>query len=102
MTPELVPLLGALGVFLTAAVTWLVARRKTSGTVATSEAEEIWTANRELRDMLLSEARERTAENKVLRVENERCRAESAVLRARIITLEELAARLTHRIGELE
>lgn len=91
----LVPLFGMLGVLATATVTWLVARRKTSGTVGTSDAEEIWIANRELREMLLAEAKSRTAENLALRAENERCRADAETLRARIVVLENLVAKLS-------
>lgn len=78
MDPLFAGMLTALITALVAAAsTWFVAKRKAGGTVKTSEASEIWTANRELREMLIKEAATRTAENELLRKEAEARRKEA-------------------------
>lgn len=108
MDVVLVPLFGFLGVAITSWAGWRIARRKTGGTVATSEASEIWTANRELREMLMKEAATRTAENTELRreadarrIENDQLRRENTEMSQRIAELEAITVFLKRRVSEL-
>lgn len=103
-----VPIFGFLGVLVTAVIGWVVVKHKTSGTVATSEAAEIWTANRELRDMLVAEAATRTAENVALRreaeerrKEMEECHAKGREMVARIAVLEADNAQIRAELVEM-
>lgn len=88
------PIGAVLTAFVSALVVWLVAKRKGSGTVQTSEAAELWTANQEFRNMLLEEARARTAENKALREEAAKCHEEQAEMKRRLEAMEKELERL--------
>lgn len=104
----IVPLFAFLGALITALGGWMIYKRKTGGTVATSEASEIWTANRELREMLMNEASTRTKENLALRAEveerrkeNERCHAAELEMKKRIDELEVNARDLQQEVADL-
>lgn len=85
-----------LGVILAAIVSgivsWLVAKRKSGGTVKTSESTELWNASQELRKMLQDEAKARTEENRALRQEAVDCHKIQAGLERRIMELERQVA----------
>lgn len=78
---------------------WFALKRKGGGTVKTSEASELWTANAEFRTMLLTEARERSQENTSLRDEMAECHRERDLLESRVTTLEREIARLKRGRG---
>lgn len=78
MSPTLLPGLAALiGTLAGVAATYLVASRKSSGRIRTSEAEVLWEASESIRHDL-------TAEVAVLRAEVVALKAELAQLRARL------------------
>ncbi len=78
-------LAGLAGVVITAAVTYLLGRRAKSGTVATSEAADLW-------DTLRSELARLTTEAVTCRAEMATARAEAAAMRIELSALrEELA-----------
>lgn len=86
---------GVAGVFVTAIVTYLVARRKSSGTVDTSEADSLWNESRTLRDALRDEVRDLRA-NLTLAVATEN-QLRQALYEAQMKTGE-----LTLRVAALE
>lgn len=101
--------LATAGAALTALVTWLVARRQTSGRVATSDAEQLWQESQSMRaDMrkeivgLRSELEAARKETHDLRVELEASRKESRALRAELATLRRRMAESEGRIDHLE
>jgi hypothetical protein len=78
VSPTLLPGLAALiGTLAGVAVTYLVATRRSSGRIRTSEAEILWEASESIRHDL-------TAEVAVLRGEVAALKAELAQLRARV------------------
>lgn len=78
MSPTLLPGLAALiGTLAGVAATYLVASRKASGRIRTSEAEVLWEASESIRHDL-------TAEVAVLRAEVASLKAEIAQLRSRL------------------
>lgn len=77
MSPSLLPALAALiGTLAGVAATYLVASRRSSGRIRTSEAEVLWEASESIR-------RDLTAEVAVLRAEVATLKTELAQLRAR-------------------
>lgn len=78
MSPTVLPGLAALiGTLAGVAATYVVASRKSSGRIRTSEAEVLWEASESIRHDL-------TAEVAVLRAEVATLKAEIAQLRARL------------------
>lgn len=78
----LLPLLsGALAAVITAFVTYLIARRQSSGRVGTSDAATLWEESQAMRKELRDEVRE-------LRIEISQNRKEIDQLRTRIRELE--------------
>lgn len=101
------PLATILAAIFGAIGTWLVGKRKTSGSVKTSEASELWQANSEFRTMLIEEARSRTNENQLLRTEVKELRDEAndchqaqAIMETRLASLERENVRLKRLVGE--
>jgi uncharacterized protein (DUF3084 family) len=75
---------GTVGIILVATIgalsTWLVTKRKASGSVVTSEAETLWSQSQEMRDELRNEV-------VALRKRIETVEAEAAAKQSEIITL---------------
>jgi len=93
--PIILAFVGPLGVFLTAYVTWMVAKRKSSGTVQTSESGELWeawsklqAAADQLREDMAAELITVREENKMLRGEVDTLKAEIRTLRDKVRNLE--------------
>lgn len=72
---------------------YLAARRKGSGSVKTSDAEQLWQANSEFRTLLIQEARDRSNENIKLR-------EETSMLHTKVGMLEKEVIRLKRIVGE--
>lgn len=108
-TAVIVAVSAAIGVGLTGLVTWLVARRQTSGSVATSDAAQLWQEGQSIRaDMRteivglraeLAAAREETRE---LRDELAASRSETRALRAELVALRKRLAKSEGRIDLIE
>lgn len=80
---------------------WLLAKQKGSGTVKTSDAEQLWQANSEFRTMLINEARDRSEENSKLRDVADGLRDRLSEAYDRIEELEAEVAHLKRRLGEV-
>lgn len=76
---------GSAGALAAALVTFLIGRRKTSGSVVTSEAVDLWTAVRDFQAILSSELAAARVETKALRDEAIALRVESVALREEAI-----------------
>jgi septal ring factor EnvC (AmiA/AmiB activator) len=108
-TGIIVAVVGAIGAGLAGLVTWLVARRKNSGSVATSDAGQLWEEGKSIRaDMRaeivglrveLAAAREETRN---LRVELAASRSETRALRAELVALRARLATSEGRIDQIE
>lgn len=108
-TGIIVAVLAAVGVGVTGLVTWLVARRQTSGSVATSDASQLWQEGQSIRaDMRteivglraeLAASRKETAE---LRIELAATRGETRALRAELVALRRRLAASEGRIDQIE
>lgn len=99
----------AIGVGLTALVTWLVARRQTSGSVATSDAGQLWEEGKSIRaDMraeiigLRAELAASRAETAELRIELVAARGETRALRAELVALRQRLATSEGRIDQID
>jgi hypothetical protein len=82
--PPAFALVAGVGVVVTALVAWFVARRQTSGTVATSTPGELWAASLDLRHDLRDELVASRVEVRDLRAELIGLRAELSALRAEL------------------
>lgn len=81
MSSPVLPVLAALAGTLAGVIaTYVIARRKSSGQIRTSEAEVLWAASESIRHDL-------TAENRALKAEVAVLREELAVLRAEVTGL---------------
>lgn len=94
MNAVLVAVLGFLGVAVTAAVTYLIARRQNSGTVQHADADTIFQAAEKIRE-------EQRAEVLELRAEILHLRNEILSLRAEIVSLRDEASKLRTVADEL-
>lgn len=92
--PALLALGSLLGVIVTAVGAYLIARRKTSGSVATTEAETLWQQTNALLDRYKADVAEAEAETSALRVELEALRHEVAACRQETAELRAEASRL--------
>lgn len=100
-------LIGVIGACVTGIVTWRIAKRNTSGTVATSDATTLWTASNQIRQDLaaeLSVTRDKvgnlegrldllTQQHELLRGKHDECQRNEALLRQRVTLLEETVER---------
>lgn len=73
----LIPVLSFLGVVIGAGVTWLIAKRKSSGNVETSDAADLWRESQDMRSFLHAEvvelrARRSELEQKIIQLEASR------------------------------
>lgn len=85
MTSTLLPGLAALiGTLAGVAATYLVATRRSSGRIATSEAADLWRASESIRHDLTEDVKALRLEVASLRAENLALRAELADLRRRM------------------
>lgn len=95
----------AIGAVLLAAmsafVTYLGVRRKTSGSVDTSEASALWAESQSMRRELRDEAVELRAEVATLRREGEELRGSMATLQMEITQLRDENRRLRSRVETL-
>jgi ubiquinone biosynthesis protein UbiJ len=91
----LVALATAAGVILTAVVTLLIAVRRFSGTIRSSEASSLWEESRDIRKSLLESNREQA--DRIAQLEGER----SASLH-QVAALQEELSRARERIARLE
>jgi len=99
----LVPIFaGAVAAALTAITTWALGRRKSSGTVATSEATDLWTASRTLQEALSAELVGARSETAQLRVEAVTLQTETAVLREEGAALRAEAVELREQMDDLK
>lgn len=96
------------GVLVTALVTWLVNARKLSGDITTSDAEQLWTESRSVRDLIreqLLEASKRIVEleARVALCEREHngLARENLDLRRQLLEQERRNAELKDRVAEL-
>ena len=90
-------ILTPLGVLVTAWVTWKVAARKSSGTVKTSQSDELWKAWSDLQaaaDQLREDMNQTIID---LRAENQDLRAQLADVKARLAALEGKGGRRTNQ-----
>lgn len=106
MTETLIAVLAVLGTAVTGLAAWAVARRATSGSVKTSEAESLWAESQAMRKELRDEATASRAELLALRAElsgvrtsleavraeAELCHKQMVVTRARLAALEDNGA----------
>jgi len=76
------------GTIATGFGTWLVARRSTSGSVRTSEAETLWSESQAIRTELREEVKGLRLSVDQLRVEVRDCHTDGAALRQRLSALE--------------
>lgn len=83
----LVAFLGTLGAVATAVVTWLIARRKSSGSIHTSEADQLWAESASMRSDLRQETIALRAEVVSLRDEAVKMRDEMIVLRQEAVVM---------------
>ena len=102
MTETLIAVLAVLGTAITGVAAWAVARRATSGSVKTSEAESLWAESQAMRKELRDEAAAGRSELTALRAElagvrvsleavraeAELCHQQMVATRARLIALE--------------
>jgi uncharacterized coiled-coil DUF342 family protein len=79
---------------VTTVLTYLLSKRRSSGSVETSEASELWRESAALRDQLRTEAATLRAEVESMRAEAAAMRTEMAALRAETAQLREEAATL--------
>ena len=88
MTALWIALAGLAGVGLTAFGAWWSVRHKSSGKVATTEAETLWAESQAIRRELRDEAN--NLRNRVTALEDEtrKCHADAAQLRAKVAILE--------------
>lgn len=114
MTPILIALIAALGTAVGVLVQWLIARRKSSGKVQTTEAETLWAEGKQMRVelreetlalraeavMLRKEAAILREEAAALRLEMSAVRVETAVLRTSVATAEAETKRLSLLLDE--
>lgn len=85
MTTTILPGLAALiGTLAGVAATYIVARRRSSGRIATSEAADLWQASESIRHDLSEDVKTLRLEVASLRAENIALRAEMALIRARM------------------
>jgi predicted RNase H-like nuclease (RuvC/YqgF family) len=85
MTSTLLPALVVLvGTLAGAAVTWVVATRKSSGKIVTSEATVLWEASESIRHDLTAQVATLTSEVVALRTEIKELRLELSALRKRL------------------
>lgn len=95
MQPLWLALAALLATLTTGATTWAVARRRTSGTVVTSDADQLWAESKIIRQELRAEAVE-------LRAEATALRAEVASLRAEITACHAETTALRRRLNAIE
>lgn len=87
MLSSILPALAALiGTFAGVATTYLVAKHRSSGKIATSEAADLWKASESIRHDLTAEVGSLRAEVAGLRAENVDLRRELDVIRKRMGT----------------
>lgn len=112
----LVPLLALLGVVVTAAVSWFIARRAKSGKIETTEAKDLWVEANSMRHELRDQVKALQDEILALKTEGKSCRDEVTKLRAEndewrqrvdkheatITDLRDQAEKLRKRVMELE
>ena len=85
MTSTLLPGLAALiGTLAGVAATYVVARRRSSGRIATSEAADLWHASESIRHDLTQDVKALRTEVASLRAENVALRAELAAIRQKM------------------
>lgn len=80
---------------------WVVIRRKTKGTVKTSEAGDLWAATDRLQLRMEAEITRRDAQIGRLEGRVDECLVEAEQLRAEIVKLRAENNRLTHENAEL-
>jgi hypothetical protein len=73
-----------IGTLAGVATTYVVARRRSSGRIATSEAADLWQASESIRHDLTEDVRALRREVASLRAENVALRAEMAAIRTRM------------------
>lgn len=88
MTGVWIAVIALLGTVATGLGTWLVARRDSSGTVATSEAATLWAESQTIRRELRDEISQLRGSIDTLRTEVRNCHDESAQLQVRLAALE--------------
>lgn len=102
MSPVLIAVLGTLGLLITGTSGYLIARRNTSGNVATSDAAKLWDESNAMRQELRNEVVELRGkvdnfdgqmtvlkeQNAELRGKHEECQRNEALLRDRLERLE--------------
>lgn len=85
MTSTVLPVLAALvGTLAGVAATYVVAQRRSSGRIATSEAADLWQASESIRHDLTEDLKSLRLEVVSLRAENVALRAELAQIRTRM------------------
>lgn len=85
MTSTVLPVLAALvGTLAGVAATYIVAKRRSSGRIATSEAADLWQASESIRHDLTEDLKALRLEVVSLRAENVALRAELAQIRTRM------------------
>jgi len=90
--PALLPVLAAvIASLLTALVQIYLGRRTKRGTVATSEASEVWAARRELTNELIAELKRTQEVNKEQFKENDLLRGEASRVRIELVAVREEA-----------
>lgn len=95
--PVWVALAGGAGVAATGLASWLLARRRESGSVRTSDAATLWNAYDRIMDRLTSEVEQLRERIAVLEAEN----AEYRHCRERVAVLEAEVARLRGQVDDL-
>ena len=85
MTSTVLPVLAALvGTLAGVVATYVVAKRRSSGRIATSEAADLWAASESIRRDLTEDVKALRVEVASLRAENIALRAELAMIRTRM------------------
>lgn len=89
----IVALIGAIAAVIASAGTYLIARRKNSGTVSSSDAETLWAEANQMRTIYREEAVQLRAEGLLLRTEVTGLRQDVIVLRQETAELRQEAVK---------
>lgn len=98
--PILVALTAAIGGLLASVISWLIAKRQTSGSISTSDASTLWSSAEQIRKELKQEVIERREENKELREENDKLKNKLDDLQDRLSVAESEIRRLQVLVKE--
>lgn len=101
MNEWVAPVLVLVGIFVSSTVTWLIARRNTSGSISTSDAASLWAESNALRkeyrdraEALEKQLREVNTKLETMTEELTKLRGNSEIMVAKIEELKQIIAEL--------